>query len=442
MNSQGTRNHVVVVGGGMAGLAAATYLARGGMAVTLFEKASNLGGRAASSNHDGYWFNRGIHALYGGGATEQVLKELGISYSGGIPKTVHVLYEGKLHLLPYDPSSLLGSHLLDMRDKWELIRFFTALPRMNPKEWASVSVHDWLEQTFQRPKLRQLMAALSRTNVYSAALDLVSAEVNIKKFQLAFKSTNLYLDGGWQTLVDGLTKAAVEAGARIVSGSRVEAVEHREGYVQGVRLRDGGMVNASVVIIAAGPQDACKLVDAGNYAPLCQIVDRMVPGHVACLDVALRRLPDPQYTVVQDIERPRFFSVQSRYSHVAPKEGALIYAFKQLDPAHPSDPQQDKRDLEDLLDTAQPGWRDVVVKQFYLPRIDGVSMLPTARDGGYASRPGPQVPGLANLYLAGDWIGEGFLSDPSMGSARQVAHLLLQDASRSREKKVAAGSIR
>jgi hypothetical protein len=53
-------------------------------------------------------------------------------------------------------------------------------------------------------------------------------------------------------------------------------------------------------------------------------------------------------------------------------------------------------------------------------------MLPLASSGGYAGRPGPLVPGIAHLYLAGDWIGEGFLSDPSLASARQVAQLVLQ----------------
>ena len=116
------------------------------------------------------------------------------------------------------------------------------------------------------------------------------------------------------------------------------------------------------------------------------------------------------------------------------------YAFKQLDPTHPSDPREDERDLEQLLDTVQPGWRNVLVKRIYLPHIEAIGMLPIASGGGYAGRPGPHVPGLANLYLAGDWIGPGFLSDPSMGSAREVAHLLLQDGSLRTEKQEAFGS--
>src|SRR5579884_2716399 len=103
---------VAIVGGGLAGLTAACYLAQGGVAVTLFEKAAKVGGRAATSYHDGYAFNRGIHALYCGGATEQVLQELGIQYSGKSPKTVYALYQDKLHLFPSGPSSLLQSSLL------------------------------------------------------------------------------------------------------------------------------------------------------------------------------------------------------------------------------------------------------------------------------------------------------------------------------------------
>lgn len=424
MTAPHAQTDVAIVGGGLAGLTAACYLAQGGVAVTLFEKAAKLGGRAATRYQDGYAFNRGIHALYCGGATEQVLQDLDIQYSGQSPKKVHVLYQGKLHLFPSGSVSLLRSSLLDMGDKLELVRLFAMLPKLNARDLAGISVQQWLDQTFKRTRVRQLMAAFACTNVYSAALDLVSADVNVQKLQLALKHPTIYIDGGWQTLVDGLRMKAEKAGARIVNGTRVESVEQQNSRVRGVRLVDGSVMGASAVILATTPGEAVKVVE---HQPLREIVDALIPAQVACLDVALRHLPDPQHPAVLDMEHPRFFSTQSLYARVAPEGGALLHAFKQLDPEHPTDPREDERDLEEMLDTAQPGWRSELVRRFYLPRIEAVSMLPTANSGGYAGRPGPRVPGLANLYLAGDWIGEGFLSDPSMGSARQVAQMLLRD---------------
>lgn len=426
METQITQTDVAIIGGGLAGLTAACYLARAGTDVTLFEKASNLGGRAATQNYDSYRFNRGIHALYTGGAASQVLQELGIQYNGRSPENVHILRQGRLFDAPYEPGTLLLGKLFGAADKLELMGVFASLPRVNARELARVSVQDWLERNIRRPQVRQFMAALASTFVYSAALDLVSAEVYIAKMQFALKNPVIYIDGGWQALVDELCQAAAQAGARILTGARVEAVEHQNGHVQGVRLRDGSTVWAASVIIATAPKDAAKLVDNGEYPAFCEIVKRLIPAQVASLDVALSRLPNSRYTIVQDMERPRFMSTQSLYSRVAPEGGALIYTFKQLDPRQSSDPREDERDLEDLLDTTQPGWRDVLVKRQYLPRIDAIGMLPTSDGGGYAGRAKPHVPGIANLYLAGDWIGSGFLSDASFGSARLVAQQIVQ----------------
>jgi phytoene dehydrogenase-like protein len=141
--------------------------------------------------------------------------------------------------------------------------------------------------------------------------------------------------------------------------------------------------------------------------------------------------------VVFDLDRPRFQTVQSLFTKIAPQGGALIHTIKYLDPAHPTDPGEDERDLEDLLDTLQPGWRDVLVKRIYLPRIESISMLPTPNVGGFAGRPDPQVPDIAGLYLAGDWIGaEGYLVDASMASARRVARLLLRGGLRTMKQKL------
>jgi phytoene dehydrogenase-like protein len=427
MEKQLTRTDVVIVGGGMAGLTAACYLACSGVAVMLFEKSANLGGRAATQNHEGYLFNRGIHAIYTGGATSEVLQDLGITYSYGSPKETFLLLQGQIFPFPASVSTLLKSRLLTWGDKRELISLFSTLPRLKAQSLAHLSVQEWLERTIRRPLVCQIMASTARVFTYSAALELVSAEVFIAKLQRSLKHPIHYVDGGWQTLIEGLRQTAEQAGVRIVNSSRIVAVEHQNGQAQRVRLSDGSVLTASHVILATNPQDAVKLVDDGTYVPLREIVDSLIPARVACLDVALSRLPNPRYPVVQDLEYPRFLSVQSCYSRITPEGGAFVHTFKQLDPLHLTDPQQDQHELEELLDTVQPGWREVLVKRVFLPHIEAVGMLPTTSGGGYAGRPGPKVPGIANLYLAGDWIGEGFLSDPSMGSARQVAQLILQE---------------
>ncbi|GLV60540.1 dehydrogenase [Dictyobacter sp. S3.2.2.5] len=418
---------VIIIGGGLAGLATACYLARGGAGVRLYEKSKELGGRAETTDYDGFKLNRGIHALYTGGALDKVLRELKIPYSGHSPQAVFVLRAGKLHEFPAGAGSLLKTGLLGLGDKIELARLFMRLPGLQAERFARVSVQDWIFQETNRPRVREFLLAFACTNVYSSALELVSAEVLIKKLQIALGHPVLYIDGGWQTLVEGLRQATVQAGAEIITNRRVEAVEYVQGRVQGVRLADGERVRARAVVIATTPQEALKLVGAGSYAPLHAIIEDLIPARVACLDVALRCLPDPTHPIVQHATKPLFMTAQSLYARVAPGDGAVIHAFKQLDLVHPGDSKEDERDLEELLDAVQPGWRKLVVKRIFLPHIAALGMLPTAAGGGYAGRPGPQVPGIDNLLLVGDWIGPGFLADASVGSARQVARLLLRD---------------
>ncbi len=428
MNEQFGESTVMVVGGGLAGLSAAAYLARAGVAVTLFEKAAALGGRAATQHYDEYRFNRGAHALYYGGPATQVLQELGVPYSGHIPPVPFMLARGKIHSLPSTPGTLLRNTLLDTGDKLELVRVLARLVMGHPAALGRQSIAGWLDRTVRRPRVRRVLDALARTFTYTAALDQVSADVFATQMKLSAQHNVRYLDGGWQTLVDGVRRVAQQAGARIVSGTRVDAVTYQDGQVQAVRLGDGTAVTASAVILAVPPQDAARLIDAGAYAPLRRLIEPAIAVHNACLDVALSRIPVPHNSVIFDLDRPRFQTAQSLIARVAPPGGGLIHTIKYLDPAQPGDPRADEQDLEALLDRLQPGWRDVLVKRNVLPRIESVSWLPTAATGGMAGRPGPTVPGIAGLYLAGDWIGsEGYLVDAVMASARQAARLVQQE---------------
>jgi phytoene dehydrogenase-like protein len=413
----------------VAGLTAACLLAREGVGVTLLEKTPILGGRASTLEADGFLFNRGGHALYTGGAASRVFEELGASYRHGTPKDTFVLHEGKLSAFPANPMGLLRLDFLDAGDKLALFRFFATLARVEPNGLATTSVQEWLDCKIRRPRLHRLMTAVARTFSYTTALDLVSAELFVERLQRTLKHPVHYIDGGWQVLVDGLRRAAERAGTHIVEGARVETVEVDAARVRGVFLRGGSQMRAPAVVLATGAPDAARLLDGDGGQALRTIVDGLVPVATACLDVALERLPVPDNPVVQDLDGPRFASAQSLYSRVAPEGGALVIAFKQLDPRFPGDPREDERDLEDLLDAAQPGWRDVLVRRQYLPRIESVGALPTAESGGFAGRPGSRVPGIDGLYVAGDWVGpEGFLVDASVASARRAAELALKDS--------------
>ncbi|HLA78581.1 MAG TPA: FAD-dependent oxidoreductase, partial [Vicinamibacteria bacterium] len=59
-----TRGPVVVLGGGVAGLAAGYYLAREGWGVTLVEQAPVVGGLCGSFESHGFTLDYGPHKLY------------------------------------------------------------------------------------------------------------------------------------------------------------------------------------------------------------------------------------------------------------------------------------------------------------------------------------------------------------------------------------------
>ena len=71
--------HSVVIGGGMAGLTCAAYLAKEDRSVLLIEKNRECGGLVNSFSRDGFQFEVGIRALENAGIIFPMLKELGIA---------------------------------------------------------------------------------------------------------------------------------------------------------------------------------------------------------------------------------------------------------------------------------------------------------------------------------------------------------------------------
>lgn len=421
----GERADVVVVGGGLSGLAVAAYLAKAGQKVRVFEKAEAPGGRARTRTQDGFHFNLGPHALYRVGRGGDVLRELGVACRGGMPSAAgaFALHGEVLHTLPVGFVSLLTTGLLSPREKIEAGRHLARLGRHDTRPLQSVNLAGWLDDHVDSEKVRGLLATIVRLATYTDDPDRLSAGAALDQIRGAGKGV-LYLDGGWQTLVDGLHAVAEAAGARIVTHRGVAAVV-RDASVRGVRLEGGTFVPADCVVIAGSPRMAAELTHEGAPTAMGEWAARAVPVFATCLDVALDRLPRPAARFALGIDRPLYASVHSSVARLAPEGGALLQLAR-YGGLRGDKPADVERELENLLDALQPGWRGHLVHRRFLPEMVVSNAVVTADSGALAGRPGPAVPDVPGLYVAGDWVGpEGMLADASLASARQAAEAIL-----------------
>jgi phytoene dehydrogenase-like protein len=419
---------LAVVGGGLGGLAAAALAAQRGLSVTLFERASTLGGRAATHSAAGFSFNMGPHALYRLGEGRKVLQALGVNFHGGVPSVsgAYAVAGGQKHALPGGFLSLISTGLLGLPGKLETARLLGGIGRLDADAVRGQTVRQWLDRHIRNTDVRGLVQALFRLGTYANDPDRQSAGAVLKQLQLALAGGVEYLDNGWQVLVDGLRAVAERAGVTIVTGTRVAAVEHN-GSVRGIRLASGETRAAAAVIIAAGPAEAAALLQ-GNH-PLNTWAEDAIPVRAACLDVGLSRLPRPRALFALGIDQPLYLSVHSATARLAPAGAATIQVAKYLPGNALTDAKADEKELEALLDLVQPGWRTNVVERRFLPRMTVSHALTTAAVGGTVGRPGPEVPGITDLYVVGDWVGpDGMLADTSLASARRAVESVARSA--------------
>ncbi|MGO4593462.1 phytoene desaturase family protein [Leifsonia sp. 2TAF2] len=253
-----TGRRVVVIGGGIAGLASAALLAREGYAVTLLEQRTMLGGRAGSWEHDGFRFDTGPSWYLMPEVFDHFFKLMGTSTAE------------QLDLVTLDPGYRVfsedGRAPLDIRADGALNR--DAFEREEPGAGAALdryldgsaetyrmAVDRFLYSTFAdlRPMIApELLRRLPRlARLLLEPLDRYTAgfvrDVRLRQvlgYPAVFLGTSpdrapsmyslmshLDLDdgvryplGGFAALIDRVVALAEDAGARLVLGARVTAI--------------------------------------------------------------------------------------------------------------------------------------------------------------------------------------------------------------------------
>lgn len=410
----------IVIGGGLAGLTTAATLAQAGEPVLVLERSRQIGGRAASQTRDGFILNQGPHALFRGSLGLPILQGLGVPVQGSTPRPTNLFLQLKGRV--YGGIDLLNPSVLPWAVWGDVMRLARRITKLDPDALAPLTVQQWAEQNLRSVRGRALFYSVVRLITYANDPARQGMAAVARRAQEVFANV-LYLDGGWQSLVDGLAQAATTAGAVLHTGAAVKRISIGPQGVR-VHLDEGMTLDAATVTLAVAPAVVRDLL-----ADLpAQALDGWLPNapaiHAATLDLALTRLPYPKRTFAVGVDAPLYYSVHSATARLAPEGGVLIHVAKYL-PTDAAAGPADEAELRHLMDQLQPGWEQSVVHQRFLPNMVVANALDLPAGQGI-SRAAIHAPADAPVFVAGDWVeSQAMLVDAALDSARRAAQMAI-----------------
>jgi oxygen-dependent protoporphyrinogen oxidase len=433
----------VVIGGGIAGLAAAWDLRN--RDIVVLEGTGRLGGRIRSEPRESYWMNLGAHVFSGpGSATGRLVADVGVESApvpghlvalelngrllvGGRPE----LYPLRLPLRPAERVALAraGARLRVAVARYE--RVARPRPGESPADTRRRLLAHGDSQTFSEwlgplPGDADLMFRATVTRS-TAEPEEITAGQGIGYFALVWSSSgglSRNIVGGAGTLVDGI---AAELAGRVVTGAEVQEVIP-DGDAVRVRYREAGAereLRARHAIVATKAFDAAQLIrdlpadteralNAIPYGPT--VVMAMLTNETRPMpwdDLYALATPKRAFSMLfntVNVLRPR-----SRVR--APGGSLMVYRSGHAAQAMFEQPDAvvEQAFLDDLY-AIYPEARGIVAETIMLklPR-----MLPYAAPGRAALQPALERP-LARIHLAGDYLG-GVYADTAISSGQEAA---------------------
>lgn len=416
-----SRPRIAVVGGGLAGIAAALDCAAGGAEVTLLEVRRRLGGAAYSYERDGLRLDNGQHvflrcctayrALLGrlGCAGDVVLQprlDLPVLAPGHRPAR---LRRSRLPAPLQLAGSLARYHLLSVAERASVARAMLALRSVDPDDPAADerSFGDWLAEHGQGERAVEVVWRM----IGVPTLNLEPADASLAQAAQVFRTGLLERadagDVGWSRvplsdLHDGPARRALAAaGVEVRLGARVEGVAAQGG---GFALAGPSEpVAADAVVVAVPPQRAAGMLPAGALADPGAL-ERLGRSPILNLHVAYDRVV---------LEEPFAVAVHSPVSWVFDRTAGsglrrgqlLALSVSAADEAAALDADALRAHHVPALAELLPAAREARVERFLVTREHAATFR--AAPGSRALRPGPRT-ALDGLVLAGTWTDTGW----------------------------------
>ena len=279
------RPSVVVVGGGLAGLAAGVEAADRGAAVTLLERRPRLGGATWSFEHRGISFDNGQHVFMrcceaylrflerigsAGKVTLQSRLEVPVLRPGGPVGAIRrTRGPAPLHLL----AALATYPHLSRRRRLGVIRAALALRRLDPDDAAldRLTFGEWLAARGQDAATVEGFWDL----IVLPTVNVPAAEASLKLAAMVFRTGLLTqpdaADIGWAKVPlsvlhgEAARRTLESAGAGVRTGAAVRGVRLGPAGRPVVEL-DGEVIDADAVVVAVPHDAAGDLLPAGTVA--------------------------------------------------------------------------------------------------------------------------------------------------------------------------------
>jgi squalene-associated FAD-dependent desaturase len=433
-----SEGHVTIIGGGLAGIAAALDCADAGASVTLLESRGRLGGAAYSFTRDGIRADNGQHVfLRCCTSYRDLLERLGATDSVTLQSRLEIpvlspgrppakLWRSGLPAPLHLAGAIVRYPLIGLGDRVRVAQAMRALNSVDPDDPAADarSLADWLAEHGQSEQAIEVIWSL----IIRPTLNLEPAQASLAQaaqvFQVGLLRDRAAGDIGYaraplseihdRAAMAALTRAGVDVQIRrgvtgvVPSGGRFR-----------VELNGAPTIEADVVIVAVQPDRLARLVPsaagvdrealAGLGASPIVNLHFVFDRRVTELDLAAGVGTPVQWlfdrTRSAGLERGQYLTV------------SLSAADDELGSTSTDLRERYERALRELL----PGAREAAIETFFVTREHAATFR--ASPGARKLRPGPRTQ-LPGLVLAGSWTDTGWPAtmEGAVRSGHAAAH--------------------
>jgi squalene-associated FAD-dependent desaturase len=424
--------NVIVIGGGLAGLAAGVALAEAGWQVRLFEQRPFLGGRATSYVlPSGEHVDNCQHVTLGCCTNlEDFYRRVGSSNKiKYFDRLVFVDPQGRrgemqAGVLPA-PFHMTGSFAtfapLTLADKLSIARAMLDILKAKGHtkdldDVPAISMQTWLERRKQTKGAIERFWRVVLVSALDEELDRTDARFGVDVFWKAFLSNRNGYRMGVPTvpladLYDGCKAAIERKGGQVTLRASVRAINIERGAVTGIAFDNAKMESADAYVFALPHATLSELLPAAIRATdpafnnIAKIKDAPITGVHFWFD---RQVMDEPFVTLLDTHTQWIFNKTALYGHPTADAAAAQYLQMVISASYDLIPKS----RQEIIDLVLAEVRQALPKAREAQLVKATVIKETTAT--FSPEPGidqwrpPQKTAIAGMFLAGDWTATGW----------------------------------